>query len=175
MPIRAARLAVHPTDQREMARPLALRTLQPEDRSVTMSLRTYLGGPINGCTDDEANGWREGFKTRPELAHVDFVDPMERDYRGREDDCVNEIVELDKRDIDSVDILLAYAWQPSPGTHMEIMYGYCQAPNSPLVLLVMPEHMRISPWLRYHSHKIVHTLDEAADLIATRTSGASWT
>lgn len=24
----------------------------------------YLAGPINGCTDDEAGGWRDGFMAR---------------------------------------------------------------------------------------------------------------
>ncbi len=27
----------------------------------------YLGGPINGTTDEEASGWREGFKASPPL------------------------------------------------------------------------------------------------------------
>lgn len=34
----------------------------------------YLGGPINGCTDSEANGWRQGFMDS--LAGCKFLDPM---------------------------------------------------------------------------------------------------
>ena len=52
----------------------------------------YLCGPINGCTNSECLDWREsvktwGFKT---------LDPMRRDYRDKDEDCVKEIVELDK-------------------------------------------------------------------------------
>ena len=118
----------------------------------------YLGGPINGCTDEEANGWREGFMEMlgPEF---DYLDPMVRDDRGREDESVNEIVENDKDDIDKSDIVLAYSWQISAGTSMEVYYAWAE---DKLVVMVIPEGMRISPWYRYHSTVILPTLKEAA-------------
>lgn len=116
----------------------------------------YLAGPINGCTDTEAHGWRDDFMAS--LPQLKFLDPMVRDYRGREDESVNEIVESDLSDIDECDIFLAYCWQVSWGTGMEILYAYRTA--KPVVLIV-PEGQRISPWLRYHSHLIVGTLAEA--------------
>ena len=124
----------------------------------------YLAGPINGCTDDEAHGWRQGFMARFEEFYecYGFLDPMVRDYRGREDECVAEIVEGDKDDIDGCDIFLAYCWQVSWGTAMEIYHAWQLAKR---VILVVPEGHRISPWLRYHSTAIVHTLDEAAEVI----------
>lgn len=127
----------------------------------------YLGGPINGATDEEASGWREAFKAElgPEFT---YRDPMDRDYRGREDECVAEIVELDKDDIDESDIVVGYCWQVSVGTSMEIFYAWDQRFSriaGPFVLLVIPEGTRISPWLRYHSDAIVGTLAEAQALI----------
>lgn len=126
----------------------------------------YLAGPINGCTDDEANGWRQGFMES--LPGFDFLDPMRRDYRGREDECVDEIVEGDKQDIDNCDVFLAYCWQVSWGTAMEIYYawrGEGRRLPGPRIVLVIPEGQRISPWLRYHSDVIVPTLAQAAELI----------
>lgn len=141
----------------------------------------YLAGPINGCTDDEANGWRQGFIDRHNyrcwdcqrqsgqfhqaictvgegyIRRVEFLDPMRRDYRGKEDESVDEIVELDIKDIDECDVFLAYCWQVSWGTAMEIFYAYNAGK---WVIVVIPEGQRISPWLRYHSHQIFSTLDE---------------
>ena len=31
-------------------------------------MKVYLGGPINGCTDEEASGWREAVKVIQEDA-----------------------------------------------------------------------------------------------------------
>lgn len=129
----------------------------------------YLAGPINGCTDDEANGWRQGFMES--LAGCKFLDPMVRDYRGREDECVGEIVEGDKADIDACDIFLAYCWQVSWGTAMEIYYawerwGYPQGRKPKKhIILVVPEGSRISPWLRHHSDLIIPTLADARQAI----------
>lgn len=136
----------------------------------------YLGGPINGATDEEASGWRDRFIF--ELGdEFEYRNPMERDYRGREDECVGEIVELDKEDIDQSDILLAYCWQVSVGTSMEVFYGWdlrfegvAKGPG-PFVLLVIPEGTRISPWLRYHSDAIVSTLEEAKQVIRAYEAG----
>jgi hypothetical protein len=77
-------------------------------------------------------------------------------------------VELDKWDIDQCDVVLAYAWQPSAGTSMEVLYAW-EGSKKPYweskverVVLVIPEHLRISPWYRYHSSVILPTLDDAS-------------
>jgi nucleoside 2-deoxyribosyltransferase len=122
----------------------------------------YLAGPINGCNDTEANGWRRDFMDN--LAGFSFLDPMVRDYRGREDECVSEIVEGDMADIDAADVFLAYCWQVSWGTAMEILYAH--SVDKP-VLLVCPPGTRVSPWLRYHSTAIVPSLYGAAQWLHT--------
>ena len=122
----------------------------------------YLAGPINGCTDSEASGWRAGFMAS--LPHCGFLDPMVRDYRGREDECLNEIVELDKKDINDCDIFLAYHWKKSDGTSMEIYHAWLlrrQRQCYQRVVVVIPKDQPISPWVRYHSDVIVPTLEEA--------------
>lgn len=122
----------------------------------------YMAGPINGCNDDEANGWRETFDRKMRSIGNTTLDPMVRDYRGREDESVKEIVELDIADIDACDVFLAYCWQTSWGTAMEIFYAWRAGKK---VILVVPEGSRISPWLRYHSTDIVTSLDRAAEYI----------
>jgi nucleoside 2-deoxyribosyltransferase len=124
----------------------------------------YLAGPINGCNDEEANGWRQNFMQHFPMS-VEFLDPMVRDYRGREDDCYEEIVHLDLLDIEKCNVFLAYCWQASWGTAMEIRLAYELGCT---VVVVVPEGERISPWLRYHADTIVTTLTEAAHWIAAK-------
>lgn len=121
----------------------------------------YLAGPINGATDEEANGWRQAFMAR--LPRCGFLDPMVRDYRGREDDCVEEIVQGDKQDILDSDVVLAYAWQQSWGTAMELFYAWDRkTTGGRKIVVVVPEGQRVSPWLRYHSDIVVPTLEKAS-------------
>jgi|SRR5689334_444912 len=122
----------------------------------------YLCGPINGCTDDEATTWREQVKKR--FGAENCIDPMRRDYRGREHECVAEIVEGDLTDIDNSRIVLANCWQCSWGTAMEIHYA--ANPSVPrAIIAIVPEGSRISPWLRFHTTDIVYSLEDAYKII----------
>ena len=121
-------------------------------------MKIYLCGPINGCTDEECNDWRQMVSR----VFSEKIDPMRRDYRGKELESVNEIVQLDKIDVDKCDIVLANCPKPSVGTSMEILYAWER--NKP-VLVVVPKDGPISPWLRYHSTKILHSFDEAVNWI----------
>lgn len=108
----------------------------------------YLCGPINGCTDEECKDWRELVKTK----WSSTIDPMRRDYRGKEDESVKQIVELDKIDIMNCDVVLVNYDKPSVGTSMEILYAF---ERGKFVVIVADYGTRISPWLLYHSHAIV--------------------
>lgn len=121
-------------------------------------MTTYLCGPINGCTDEECMNWRE----RAKEVLKNTIDPMTRDYRGREDDCVAEIVEGDKHDILECDVVLVNYDKPSVGTSMEILFAW-QANKK--VIVVATKGTRISPWLRYHSTTIVNSFADAFEII----------
>lgn len=125
-------------------------------------MKIYLGGAINGCTDEECKDWREFIKTL--LLNHTLIDPMARDYRGRELDpgIAAEIVELDKTDIDSCHIMLINYVKPSVGTSMEVLYGW---ENSKYIIVVAKEGEVLSPWLIYHSDAVVHSFGEAVKLI----------
>lgn len=115
----------------------------------------YLAGAINGCTDSECKDWREFVKS--DVGKECTLDPMRRDYRGRELNCVNEIVEGDKTDIDNSTHILVYYDKPSVGTSMEILYAWEQ--RKP-VLVVTSSETKLSPWLVYHSTKIFYSFEE---------------
>jgi Nucleoside 2-deoxyribosyltransferase len=118
--------------------------------------KIYLCGPINGCTDAQANDWREHVKSL--APHFDYLNPMRRDYRGKEAESVTEIVTLDKIDIANSDALLVNYDKPSVGTSMEVYIAFS---TGKLVVVVARPDAVLSPWLRYHSHKITHSFDDA--------------
>lgn len=117
-------------------------------------MKVYLGGPINGCTDEEANGWRTEAKALLEELGFEWVDPMRRDYRGREMEpgIAREIVAGDLEDIHACDVLLMNCPRPSVGTSMEVFYGHQIGKR---VVCVVPEGWVPSPWLVVHSSAIV--------------------
>jgi nucleoside 2-deoxyribosyltransferase len=119
----------------------------------------YLAGPINGCTDEECKDWREDSKKY--FGEENTLDPMRRDYRGRELENVKEIVEGDKADIDQATIVLVNHPKPSTGTDMEIMYAF----NRKKKIIAVVPHKKISPWLAYHAHKIFFSFENALTYI----------
>lgn len=114
-------------------------------------MRVYLCGPINGCTDAECNDWRAAVKA----VFPESIDPMVRDYRGRETESYREIVDLDKRDVRNAEVILVNYSKPSVGTSMEVFYAWNMGKP---VIVWCPLEAVISPWLRYHSTAIVHSL-----------------
>lgn len=120
----------------------------------------YLAGGINGLSDSDASDWREYAKER--LNH-DTLDPMRRDYRGKEDESVIEIVHGDLDDIAASDVVLASCVRPSWGTAMEIHYA--SATLTKPVIAVVPEGQAVSPWLRYYATQVCRTFDEAIDYV----------
>lgn len=126
-----------------------------------MKLKTiYLAGAINGQSDQTAIEWRE--RVKHELAGLyAFKDPMDRDYRGKEDENVEAIVEGDKEDIYASDIVLVHAHFPGWGTGMEVFYAFDRGRR---VITICPT--RVSPWLRYHSERVFVSLEEAIAFLA---------
>lgn len=127
-------------------------------------MKLYAGGPINGCSDDEANNWRDELRAMTEGENIAVVDPMDRDYRGRENEpgVDAEIVRGDVEDIDVCEAAIFNCWQASWGTAMEILLAH---QIGTYVVCVLPEGGRISPWLSYHADAIVHTLPAAVALV----------
>jgi len=91
---------------------------------------------------------------------------MRRDYRGRESECVNEIVELDKLDVEECDVVLANCPKPSVGTSMEVFYAHQLGKT---VVSIVPEKEKASPWLNYHSTVLVESMADAVAFIESNS------
>lgn len=93
---------------------------------------------------------------------------MRRDYRGRESECVDEIVELDKVDVEECDVVLANCPKPSVGTSMEVFYAH---QLGKVVVSIVPKKVKASPWLIYHSTVLVESMAEAVAFIESNEHG----
>jgi nucleoside 2-deoxyribosyltransferase len=118
----------------------------------------YLCGPINGRTDDDARNWRELAKSRWDGS---VLDPMRRDYRGRELEpgIAAEIVAGDIEDIQACDALLVYFDKPSVGTSMEVFYAK-HVLGKPVVVIDASDKP-LSPWLIHHADDVTRHLSVA--------------
>jgi len=125
----------------------------------------YLAGPIDNCTYEETHEWREMAKIL--LAPMKCFDPSDRVFDHDSGKANMKIlVEGDKAEIANANAVLVYYVEPekgSPmtGTTMEIPYAWALGK---LVVVVTNKEF-ISPWVRYHAHYIVGTIEEAVDII----------
>lgn len=124
-------------------------------------MKVYLAGPINGCSDSEAKDWRAVTRSQLEAAGHTVVDPMDRDYRGKERGHAHDIVYADMVAIRECDAVLANCWKPSFGTAMEIHYAYVLGRR---VLAVAEEP--VSPWVDFHA-EVCGTVEEACRLLSS--------
>lgn len=121
--------------------------------------KIYLCGPINGRTDAECIDWREEVKR---LWRGETLDPMRRDYRGREQmlGIAKLIVEDDLQDLRDCWGVLAYFDKPSVGTSMEIFYA-AYVLGKPVVLVNASGSPKLTPWLQHHSDYVAYSLSQA--------------
>ncbi|MCX7009536.1 MAG: nucleoside 2-deoxyribosyltransferase [Kiritimatiellaeota bacterium] len=84
--------------------------------------KIYLCGPIMDEYEGHARAWRE---TAKKLLGKNFIllDPMRRNFKDREVDSANEIVEFDLQDVRDADIILVNYNKNSIGTAMEVFYA----------------------------------------------------
>jgi len=83
---------------------------------------------------------------------------MRRDYRGKELSDVSALVQGDIADINQSDALLVNAPAPSWGTAMEIRYAFERGKT---IVIVVPQDVKLSPWLVFHSDQICTTFEKA--------------
>ena len=127
-----------------------------------MGRKIYLCGGINSLTDAEAKDWRREAADLLCARGMAVLDPMARDYRGKEDESVELIVKGDLDDIRSCDAILVNATRPSWGTAMEIVYA--SKLNGKKCVAFVDPGKPVSPWLRYHC-TIATSLAAAVEVI----------
>lgn len=130
-------------------------------------MKVYLAGAINKRTYYECKEWRQKVGGILKNAGHIVLDPLRRNYRGKEKIAFREIVEKDKQDIDDSDVLLVYWNKPSTGTSMEILYAW----ERNKTVIVVCKETDPSPWLVYHSSKIFDNFEKAIAEIECLTKG----
>lgn len=125
--------------------------------------KIYLCGPIMDVTSDESVDWRSKSKERLSGKFV-VLDPMRRNFRDREIDSANEIVDFDLQDVRDADILLVNYGKASIGTSMEVFYASHDLGK--FVIAFSPyAYQDMSPWMVKHCTKILPTLNDALTYI----------
>jgi len=128
-----------------------------------MKKKIYLCGPIMDESAGTARKWRT--IAHKQLAR-DFIvlDPMRRNFKDREVDSANEIVEFDLQDVRDADILLVNYSKPSIGTAMEVFYASHDLGK--FVVAFSPFSFKdCSPWMVRFCTKILPSLEEAIKYI----------
>lgn len=95
-----------------------------------------------------------------------LLDPMRRNFKDREVDSANEIVEFDLQDIRNADILLVNYNKASIGTAMEVFYASNNLGK--FVVAFSPfAFKRCNPWMVRYCTKILPSLESALGYIKT--------
>ena len=121
--------------------------------------KVYLSGPIMDEHEGTAREWR---KTASSILedHFSLLDPMRRNFRDKEVDSANEIVEFDLLDIRNADIILVNYDKPSIGTSMEVFHA-CHNLGKFVIAFSPFSFLNCSPWMIKYCTKILPSLEEA--------------
>jgi nucleoside 2-deoxyribosyltransferase len=121
---------------------------------------------------DESSGVAREWRTiaaRKLGKSFNLLDPMRRNFKDREVDSANEIVEFDLQDIRNADILLVNYGKPSIGTAMEVFYAANNMQK--FVVAFSPfDFKNCSPWMVRYCTKILPSLDQAVTYIRNHFS-----
>jgi nucleoside 2-deoxyribosyltransferase len=123
----------------------------------------YLCGPIMDEVDGCAREWRQQ-ALQALTPNFTVLDPMRRNFKDREVDSANEIVEFDLQDVRDADIILVNYNRPSIGTAMEVFYAGHDLGK--FVVAFSPfEFKECNPWMVRFCTKILPSLEEAQSYI----------
>ena len=112
---------------------------------------------------DEMEGHAREWRTVAAKAlgkHFTILDPMRRNFKDREVDSANEIVEFDLQDVKDADIILVNYNKASIGTSMEVFYASHELQK--FVIGFSPFSFKdCSPWMVRFCTKILPSLEDS--------------
>jgi nucleoside 2-deoxyribosyltransferase len=131
-----------------------------------MNKTIYLSGPMQSRSSEEMNEWR--IETKKKLSAFNCLDPTRREYDEKDMLGVNEIVQMDRKDVENSDIVLVNyncARQKTTlcGTSMEVFYAHSLG-KFIIAFTDLPVE-EWSPWMIYHCTRILPSFDDAIDYI----------
>ena len=127
----------------------------------------YLCGPIKNKTDEEVHAWRNRIKSLLIAYPITVFDPTKRDYRAVLEEATSlddlaiideEIVTIDTEEIMASHALIANCFEASAGSSMEIFMAWRLRR---FIVTLVPDPLRTSPWIRYHSSVLVTNYGDA--------------
>jgi len=125
--------------------------------------KIYLCGPIMDENEGVARTWRELALAKLSQNFI-MLDPMRRDFKDREVDSANEIVEFDLQDVREADIVLVNYNKASVGTSMEVFYAANDLGK--FVVAFSPfEYKDCNPWMVRFCTKILPSLEDSIEYI----------
>jgi len=116
-----------------------------------------------GEVEGHSRAWRETARRQLET-NFTILDPMRRNFKDREVDSANEIVEFDLQDIRDADIVLVNYNKPSIGTAMEVFYASHELQRF-VVAFSQFEFKQCNPWMVKFCTKILPSLEDALQYI----------
>jgi nucleoside 2-deoxyribosyltransferase len=128
-----------------------------------MKKKIYLCGPIMDEAPGEAREWRQVAEERLRGNFI-ILNPMRRNFKDREVDSANEIVEFDLQDVRDADLLLVNYTKPSIGTSMEVFFAAHDLGKF-VVAFSHFEFKDCNPWMVRFCTKILPSLDESLNYI----------
>ncbi len=128
-----------------------------------MKKKIYLCGPIMDEVDGHARAWREAAKQQLGRDFI-LLDPMRRNFKDREVDSANEIVEFDLQDVRDADLVLVNYNKPSIGTAMEVFYA-SHVLNKFVIAFSPFSFKDCNPWMVKYCTKILPSLEAATAYI----------
>jgi nucleoside 2-deoxyribosyltransferase len=132
-------------------------------KTIMAKKKIYLCGPIMDEVHGVARAWREAAHRQLGREFI-LLDPMRRNFKDREVDSANEIVEFDLQDVREADILLVNYSKPSIGSAMEVFYASHDLGK--FVVAFSPFSFKeCNPWMVRYCTKILPSLDEAVAYI----------
>lgn len=132
-------------------------------KAVMEKKKIYLCGPIMDEVAGVARAWRDAAHRQLGGEFI-LLDPMRRNFKDREVDSANEIVEFDLQDVRDADILLVNYSKPSIGSAMEVFYASHDLGK--FVVAFSPFSFKdCNPWMVKYCTKILPSLDEASAYI----------
>lgn len=139
----------------------------------------YLAGPIAGCTEGEANDWREHVSDRLRVLGYVGISPLrcepligERYGTGNDDPrfgTARAISSKNLADVQSCDLTFAYMPKPeegrppSVGTIIEI--AWANAFRKPVVLVTTDPYILAHPVVNACASWILESLDDGLDVV----------
>lgn len=114
-------------------------------------------------TEGTARAWRQH---AIDVLGNNFIllDPMRRNFKDKEVDSANEIVEFDLQDVREADIILVNYNKPSIGTAMEVFYASHELGKFVVAFSPFP-FQECNPWMVRFCTKILPSLEHSIEYL----------